>query len=60
MFEPENVSKKIDNLGRITLPKGIRRKFGLDDGVELEVYTGDIDGRRAVCLVKKEPVNEAE
>lgn len=48
---PENVTKKIDNLGRITLPKGLRDRMYLsNDNSELEIFTAVIDGRPCICL----------
>ncbi len=48
---PENASKKLDSLGRITLPKGLRDRMFLSDNAELEIYTANIDGRQCICLV---------
>lgn len=54
---PENVIKKIDNLGRITLPKGLRDRMYLTNGnEELEIFTAEIDGRQCICLAS--PVNK--
>ncbi len=36
---PKGVEKKIDNLGRVTLPINIRREFDIEDGSKLKVYT---------------------
>lgn len=48
---PENVTKKIDSLGRITLPKGLRDRMYLsNDNDELEIFTAVIDGRPCICL----------
>lgn len=47
---PENASKKLDSLGRITLPKGLRDRMFLSDNAELEIYTANIDGRQCICL----------
>lgn len=49
-IKPENVSKKIDSLGRITLPKGLRDRMGIDDGQELEISTMVNDGIEYICL----------
>lgn len=54
---PENVIRKLDNLGRITLPKGLRDRMYLsNDNDELEIFTAVIDGRQCICLAS--PVNE--
>lgn len=58
MLVPENVKKKIDSIGRIVIPKGLRDRMELGDGAELEFYTAKIDGRNVICLAA--PVNEQE
>lgn len=55
---PENTSRKLDALGRITLPKGLRDRMFMGDNEELELFTANIDGRQCVCLCK--PVDEEE
>ena len=48
---PENVTRKLDDLGRITLPKGLRdRMYHNNPNVELEIFTAVIDGRNCICL----------
>ena len=37
----ENQSRKIDNLGRVTIPKPIRDRLGWEQDDEVEVYTMD-------------------
>jgi AbrB family looped-hinge helix DNA binding protein len=37
--EPLRERVKVLELGRITIPKGIREKLGIQDGSILEVYT---------------------
>lgn len=54
---PENASKKLDSLGRITLPKGLRDRMFLSDNAELEIYTANIDGRQCICLAPPVDVN---
>lgn len=49
---PENVTKKIDSLGRVTLPKGLRDRFNLPENSELDISTGVIDGKRCICLTE--------
>lgn len=50
MLIPENVTKKIDSLGRITLPKGLRDRMLLDENSEIEISTAVIDGKKCICL----------
>ena len=54
---PENVTRKLDNLGRITLPKGLRDRMYLNDNTELEIFTANVDGRN--CIVLATPETEA-
>ena len=37
----ENQSRKIDNLGRVTIPKPIRDRLGWEQNDEIEFYTMD-------------------
>lgn len=53
---PENTTRKLDSLGRITLPKGLRDRAFLTDNDDLELYTANIDGRFCICLAK--PISE--
>ena len=55
---PENTTRKLDSLGRITLPKGLRDRMFLSDNAELELFTANIDGRQCICLAKS--VSEEE
>lgn len=56
LFRPENVVKKVDSLGRVTLPKGLRDRFNINTNDELEILTLDLEsGESYVCLRK--PVN---
>lgn len=36
-----NISKKIDGLGRVVIPKSVRDRFGIKDGDELEIAIVD-------------------
>lgn len=55
---PENCKKKIDNLGRITLPKGLRDRWLISNDDDMEVFTAVVDNRQCICLSK--PVEEKE
>ena len=53
---PENTSRKIDSLGRITIPKGLRDRMFLEEGSDLELFTAIIDGRQCICMAS--PIDE--
>lgn len=60
---PENVTKSLDSLGRITIPKGLRDRLYLSKDSELEIFTASLDNRLCICLAKPEPeaqMNEEE
>lgn len=37
---PENTTRKIDSLGRISFPKGIRDRFEIETSEDFEWYVG--------------------
>lgn len=52
MLKPENTTRKVDSLGRITLPKGLRDRMFLATDDEVELFTMEKDGREYICLTK--------
>lgn len=47
----ENVSRKLDSLGRISIPKAIRQRLNIEDLSEVEFYTLEDDsGEMYVCM----------
>lgn len=48
------MTRKVDELGRIVIPKEIRRNFGIDEKESLEIFTEE----NRIILRKYEPVNE--
>ena len=47
----ENTSRKVDSLGRISIPKGIRDRMGMPQDTELRFYTLITDkGEQMICL----------
>lgn len=55
MVDKLNITKKMDSLGRVVIPKILRDKYNLNDGEELEVAI--IDGWIAL---RKVQANEDE
>ena len=49
------VVRRIDDLGRIVLPKELRRTMRIKEGESLEIYT---DGDNKIVLKKYSPVNQ--
>jgi stage V sporulation protein T len=45
------IIRRIDDLGRVVIPKEIRRNLGIHEGDPLEIYT---EGRDTVCFRKYE------
>lgn len=44
-MEPSGIRRKVDDLGRVVLPVGMRRALGIAEGDEVEVW---LDGDRLV------------
>ena len=59
-FLSENTTRKVDSLGRISIPKSIRDRLEINPNDEMEFsvcYDGD---RTYVCMNKKVNVEKAE
>lgn len=48
------IVRRIDDLGRVVIPKEIRKNCGIREGDPLEIYTETIEGMPAVCFCKYE------
>ena len=48
------IVRRIDDLGRVVIPKEVRRNLGIREGDPLEIYT---DGKM-VCFTKYSPLGE--
>lgn len=47
----ENTFRKVDSLGRVSIPKGMRDRLGINEGEEVEFYLLNTDaGEQFVCL----------
>ena len=58
MFVNEQITRRVDSCGRISIPKHLRAKFGIDVGEEVEFFTYEVNGRKFICLAAKEEENE--
>ena len=48
------IVRRVDDLGRIVIPKEIRRFMRIREGDPLEIFTDNIDGVSTVCFRKYE------
>ena len=46
------IVRRIDDLGRVVIPKEIRRSLGIKEGDPLEIFTETVDGNPTVCFQK--------
>ena len=47
----ENITRKLDSLGRISVPKAMRQRLGIDELSELKFYTMEDDnGEFYICM----------
>jgi AbrB family looped-hinge helix DNA binding protein len=53
----ENTNRRIDGLGRITVPKGIRDRFGIKENDKLEFYTGVQGNSQYILMAPEESTN---
>lgn len=49
-IRPENTTRKIDALGRVTIPKGMRDRMGIRENDDMELFTMESGGREYICL----------
>lgn len=54
---PENTSRKVDNLGRVVIPKGIRDRFSIHKDDELQFFSLEFDGNYYVCMTNGRTVD---
>lgn len=49
------IIRRIDDLGRVVIPKEIRRALRIHENDALEIYTDNINGQAVVCFAKYQP-----
>lgn len=49
------IIRRIDDLGRVVIPKEIRRALRIHEDDALEIYTDNINGQAVVCFAKYQP-----
>jgi AbrB family looped-hinge helix DNA binding protein len=54
------IVRRIDDLGRVVIPKEIRRSMRIRDGEALEIFTDTINGVPCVCFAKSQTGVESE
>lgn len=46
------IVRRIDDLGRVVIPKEIRRNANIKEGDALEIFVDDFNGNPMICFVK--------
>lgn len=54
------ITRRTDDLGRIVIPKEIRRAIGIEPGAELELYTVNRNGRTQIIIQKPQRLSEED
>jgi AbrB family looped-hinge helix DNA binding protein len=49
-IEKENVSRKLDSLGRITIPKHLRARLNFTEDKKYELYVIENDGKIYIAI----------
>ena len=49
------IVRRVDDLGRVVIPKTVRKTCGIYEGDPLEIFTDKIDGQPIICFRKYEP-----
>ena len=50
------IIRRIDDLGRVVIPRNIRKTMGIREGDPLEIYTDPVD--KTVCFKRYTPLSE--
>lgn len=51
-LKSENAVRKVDTLGRVSIPKGLRDRLGIDTGDSVEFYVLEDGGKSYICFNK--------
>ena len=54
MLVSEKITRRIDNYGRVSLPKNLRSKFEMSEGSEVEFFTLYENDKAYLCIGLKE------
>lgn len=57
-FENQNVSRKVDSLGRVSIPKGIRDRLSIMPNDEVNFWILDQEGTKFVCFTNSTGTEE--
>lgn len=49
-IRPENTTRKVDTLGRVTIPKSLRDRMRIKENDDLELFTMEDEGREYICM----------
>lgn len=52
-MQKENTSRKVDTLGRISIPKAIRDRLNIAVNDELDFYTTEENGASFICMTNQ-------
>ena len=55
-MKPTGIVRRVDDLGRIVIPKEIRKRFKISEGTPLEILIDD--KRNRICFQRYDSVND--
>lgn len=55
LIEKENVSRTLDSLGRITIPKSLRARLGYTTDTKYEFFVIEVEGKKYIALSEVNP-----
>lgn len=57
-MKPLNVTRKIDSVGRIVIPKALRAEYRINEGVEYPFFLHEESGEKYLCIKCPGPTDE--